>query len=37
VQEMGLSGKVDFISTGGGACLAYLRGKSLPALAVLEA
>lgn len=36
VQEMGLSEKISFISTGGGACLAYLRGKTLPALAVLE-
>jgi 3-phosphoglycerate kinase len=27
---------VTFVSTGGGACLAYVRGKTLPALAVLE-
>ncbi len=37
VEEMGLSARIRFISTGGGACLAYLRGKTLPALAVLEA
>ncbi len=36
VEEMGLSDRIGFISTGGGACLAFLRGKSLPALAVLE-
>ncbi len=36
IEEMGLADKVSFISTGGGACLAYLRGKTLPALAVLE-
>ncbi len=36
IEEMGLSDKVSFISTGGGACLSYLRGKTLPALAVLE-
>jgi phosphoglycerate kinase len=36
IEEMGLSDKISFISTGGGACLSYLRGKTLPALAVLE-
>lgn len=36
VEEMGLSRRIGFISTGGGACLAYLRGKTLPALAALE-
>jgi phosphoglycerate kinase len=36
VEAMGLSARVRFISTGGGACLAYLRGKTLPALAALE-
>ncbi len=37
IEEMGLSDRVSFISTGGGASLAFLRGKTLPALAVLEA
>jgi phosphoglycerate kinase len=36
IEEMGLSGRVSFISTGGGACLSFVRGKTLPALAVLE-
>jgi phosphoglycerate kinase len=36
LQEMGYADRVSFVSTGGGACLAYLRGKTLPALAVLE-
>ncbi len=36
IEEMGLSDRVSFVSTGGGACLSYLRGKTLPALAVLE-
>lgn len=35
VEGLGLAGKMGFISTGGGACLAYLRGKTLPALAAL--
>lgn len=37
IEAMGFAGKMSFVSTGGGACLAYLRGKTLPALAVLEA
>ncbi len=36
VQEMGYADRVTFISTGGGACLAFIRGKTLPALAVLQ-
>jgi phosphoglycerate kinase len=35
VQEMGYADRVTFVSTGGGACLAYVRGKTLPALAAL--
>ncbi|MCX6095084.1 MAG: phosphoglycerate kinase, partial [Candidatus Bipolaricaulota bacterium] len=35
VAQLGFENRVSFISTGGGACLAYLRGKSLPALDVL--
>lgn len=36
LEEMGLADKVSFVSTGGGACLSFVRGKTLPALAVLE-
>jgi phosphoglycerate kinase len=36
LQEMGYAERVSFVSTGGGACLAYVRGKTLPALAALE-
>jgi phosphoglycerate kinase len=35
LQEMGYADR-GFVSTGGGACLAYVRGKTLPALAALE-
>ncbi len=35
VAQLGFEDRVSFVSTGGGACLAYLRGKSLPALDVL--
>ncbi|MEW5826849.1 MAG: phosphoglycerate kinase [Candidatus Bipolaricaulota bacterium] len=37
LAAMGLADRVSFISTGGGACLAYLEGKRLPALAALGA
>ncbi|MDD5265314.1 MAG: phosphoglycerate kinase [Candidatus Bipolaricaulis sp.] len=37
VAQFGFGNRVSFVSTGGGACLAYLRGKSLPALDVLTA
>jgi phosphoglycerate kinase len=37
VEQLGYAERVSFISTGGGACLAFLRGKSLPALEVLRA
>ena len=35
VTKFGHAGDISYISTGGGACLALLRGKSLPALQVL--
>jgi len=35
IASMGLAERVSFISTGGGACLAFLEGKSLPALVAL--
>ena len=36
VAQAGWADKMSYISTGGGACLALLRGKSLPALEVLR-
>lgn len=37
MERFGLAGHASFISTGGGACLAFLRGKTMPALAALRA
>jgi phosphoglycerate kinase len=36
VANSGYADRISYISTGGGACLALLRGKSLPALEVLR-
>jgi len=36
IARFGFLDRVSFVSTGGGACLAYLRGKVLPALEVLS-
>src|SRR5690625_1555155 len=36
IAKFGVSNKIGYISTGGGAFLAFLEGKTLPALAVLE-
>ena len=35
VARLGFAARVSYVSTGGGACLALLRGKSLPALDAL--
>jgi phosphoglycerate kinase len=36
VEQFGVSEKISYISTGGGAFLEFLEGKKLPAVAVLE-
>src|SRR5690606_12494968 len=37
IAKFGVTDKVSYISTGGGAFLEFLEGKTLPAVAVLEA
>jgi len=37
MERFGLSDHASYISTGGGACLALLRGKTMPALEALRA
>ena len=37
VDKFGIAGQVSYISTGGGAFLEFLEGKTLPAVAALEA
>ncbi len=36
IDKFGIAGKVSYISTGGGAFLEYVEGKTLPAVAILE-
>lgn len=36
IEKYGISDKIDYISTGGGAFLSFLEGKTLPAIAALE-
>lgn len=36
IEKFGIADKIDYISTGGGAFLAYLEGAPLPAIAALE-
>ena len=37
IEKYGIADKISYISTGGSAFLAYLEGKKLPAVAMLEA
>ena len=37
IEQFGLSDKISYISTGGGAFLEFVEGKTLPAVAALEA
>ena len=37
IELFGLSDRISYISTGGGAFLEFVEGKTLPAVAVLEA
>jgi phosphoglycerate kinase len=37
IEEFGVADKIDYISTGGGAFLAFLEGENLPAIAALQA
>ncbi len=36
LEALGLSGKISFISTGGGATLEFWEGKELPGISVLQ-
>jgi phosphoglycerate kinase len=37
INKFGIAGDIDYISTAGGAFLEFLEGKTLPAVAALEA
>lgn len=37
IKDLDLADEMDHVSTGGGACLGFLRGKELPALEILKA
>ena len=37
IDKFGIADQISYISTGGGAFLEYVEGKTLPAVAMLEA
>jgi len=37
VQQAGVADKISYISTGGGAFMEFMEGKTLPGVAALEA
>jgi phosphoglycerate kinase len=36
IEKYGVAGDISYISTGGGAFLEFVEGKTLPAVAILE-
>ena len=36
IEKYGIANKISYISTGGGAFLEFVQGKTLPALAILQ-
>ena len=36
VQKLGMDSRLDFVSTGGGACIDFLAGEKLPGIEALK-